>query len=125
MKILSDYERQEILKKRGKSPGNIFWENYLNTHNKRLDRIGESIKFSRYGIPPKDGLSVCNKTLAPPYKSYPKLKGLSVFEIVNGFEVYPMGYSEDFFKRPRFLGEGIICGWGTDGEPLVTDFRIF
>lgn len=125
MRMLSDEERQEILRKRGKPPGNVYWEKYLNGLAKSTNRVGETIIFARYGVPPKDGLSTCNITLGPPYKSYPKLIGMSVFEIVNGLEVYPMSYMEDLFKRPKFIGEGIICGWGTDGEPLITNFKFF
>lgn len=126
VRILTDKEREEIISKRPKPKNNIFWENYLNTLADSSYRIGEIITFARYGDFPQDGQSTCHKTLGYPYASkFPKLKGISVFEIVNGYEIYPMHYAALFFERPRITGKGIIVGWGPDGEPLIKIIEIF
>lgn len=101
---------------------NQLWENYMNGWYKDASRIGETIDFIRYGDIPKDGKSTWWHTLAPPYKSYPKLDGLSVFEINNGVPIIPhpeLYTSPCFFERSVYLGKGIIVRIGPDKEPLV------
>ena len=98
---------------------NILWEEYLNSYFKSTDRLGEMIDFVRYGDFPENGKSRCRYALAEPYPSRPELAGISVFEIVDGKEIYPMGGYEELFARPRYTGRGKIVGWGPDGEPLI------
>lgn len=128
MCIMNDEDREKFLSYMPEPPNNIQWEGYLNGHFLRTDRIGETIYFARYGNPPQNGLSRFMKTLGRGLKSYPELKGVSVFEIVEGKEIYPIDYHylpiSVLFDRPRFTGIGEIVGWGPDGEPLVNILEI-
>lgn len=106
---------------------NIVWEYYLEHNYLRTDRIGEVIQYVRYGEIPTSGKSKWWHTLGEGLKSYPELKGVSVFEIKDGIEVIPhiKIYNTEFLARPKYIGTGKIVGWGTDDEPLieVVDFH--
>lgn len=108
------------------SPGAKNWREYLRTHGARTDRIGEVIEFSRYGDFPQNGKSKTWRGYWDPNSTKrPILNGVSVLEVVNGLEIYPIPYDlTEFNRRPNYRGIGEITGWGPDGEPLIKVLKI-
>ena len=80
----------------------------------RAKRIGESIDFIRFGLPPASGKSTN-------HASGQAESGISVLEIRGGRADFTGSISalNMIESRPAFLGKGEIVGWGSDGEPLV------
>lgn len=119
--ILTEADRERIRKKLGilEPPINAEWRAYLKGLGASTERVGELITYARYGDFPKTGKSKMWLTLGREFTSYPELKGISVFEVKNGFEIYPKYYPKSLFDRTRTTGRGVIVGWGTDGEPLL------
>lgn len=77
-------------------------------HCKRA-RIGKTITFLRFGKPPAQSRNHRDGTIEA---------GVSVYEIKNG-KAQLEGWHYGFLNRPAFIGTGKICGWGSDGEPVV------
>jgi hypothetical protein len=77
----------------------------------RQARCGETIQFARYGAVPTSGRSTNHRDKS-------QEAGVSVYEIRNG-QIQYTGWWFDIANRPLYLGEGIIRGWGSDGEPVV------
>lgn len=78
----------------------------------RSSRIGTEITFVRYGHAPESGRSW-------DYRDNSPLKGVSVYEIVQGKRV-DAGWIEGITDRGTVIrGRAILVGWGPDGEPLV------
>ena len=73
-------------------------------------RIGQRIQFIRFGQPP---------TVSRNHRDGTDEPGISVYEIISG-KARLVGWSFDFIKRAAYRGEGIITGWGSDGEPVVS-----
>lgn len=108
-------------------PNNIAWDDYLKNDFLRTDRIGEVITFIRYGTPPISGKSKWWHTLGIGLKSYPELKGVSVFETCEKGAIIPIPelyINCDLLERQKFKGKGEIVGWGTDKEPLIKVLEI-
>lgn len=80
-------------------------------HQCRLSRVGETVRFARFGEPPVSGRS-------RNYRDSLTEAGVSVYEIVNGAIQYK-GWYFDFLTRPLYTGTGTITGFGSDGEPVV------
>lgn len=78
----------------------------------QASRLGESIQFARFGAAPKSGKSTN-------HREGTQEAGLSVYEIQHGTIQY-VGWHFGITDRALYLGTGIIVGWGSDGEPLVT-----
>jgi hypothetical protein len=74
-------------------------------------RFGETIHFIRYGKFPASGTSYN-------YRDNKPEAGISVYEIVDG-NIQFVGGCFGCTGRRFYLGDGIIVGWGSDGEPLV------
>lgn len=77
----------------------------------RAARIGEEICFARFGAPPKSGRS-------RNYREGTPEEGVSCYEMIGG-GIQWIGWYFGMAERPLFMGQGIIVGWGSDGEPLV------
>jgi hypothetical protein len=82
----------------------------------RKARIGQEIKFARFGAPPRSGKSFNHMDGC-------EEKGVSVYEIVDG-KINFVGISGLVEDRPEYRGVGKITGWGADGEPVVEILKI-
>ena len=84
--------------------------------NCKKSRIGETIEFARFGKPPVSGQSTN-------HREHTAEDGVSVYEIING-EIDLVGWHFGITDRVKYVGKGIILGWGSDGEPLVRIIKI-
>lgn len=86
-----EYRRIEEARKRGRS-------------------VGDTIEFVRYGRPVANSKNHRDGTIED---------GMSVY-MLDGIEVVYVGFCFGIVERPAYRGRGVIVGWGSDGEPLVT-----
>ena len=75
------------------------------------ERIGQEIKFVRFGTAPADGCSFN-------HRDQQGEEGMSCYEIKDGKPEY-CGWYFGFLERPAYVGLGRIVSFGSDGEPLV------
>jgi hypothetical protein len=78
----------------------------------RQKRIGQAIRFLRFGDVPESGESFNHRDRTAE-------EGVSVYEIAEG-RAEMTGFYFGFLDRPAYRGTGVIVGWGSDGEPLVS-----
>jgi hypothetical protein len=77
----------------------------------RTARLGERIRFVRFGHLPESGTSTNHRDRVAE-------DGVSVYEVRDG-KADLVGWYFDFLSRPAYRGVGKVVGWGSDGEPLV------
>ena len=77
--------------------------------------IGATIKFIRYGKPIDNSTDYITNTM---------LKGMSVYEINETGASKGTIRSEFADRKDVYIGTGKIVGYGSDGEPLVSDYKI-
>lgn len=82
----------------------------------RAARIGQRISFVRHGAMP-DGASLN-------HRDGTQEDGISVYEINSDGQPIYCGWHFAIAQRPAIYGAGEICGWGSDGEPLVRNIHI-
>jgi len=75
-------------------------------------RIGEAIRFLRFGKPPSSGKSF-------DYRDKRAERGVSVYELGPDGKPILQGWHFGITERPAYLGKGRIVGFGSDGEPVV------
>jgi hypothetical protein len=79
----------------------------------RAARIGQTIRFLRFGHLPASGASFNHRDRTSE-------EGVSVYEVIRG-RADLVGWHFDFLGRVAYRGTGVIVGWGSDGEPLVAE----
>jgi hypothetical protein len=82
----------------------------------RATRIGETIRFARFGTAPANGISRNGREQTAE-------AGMSVYEISEN-RINLVGFHFGITERALHIGTGKIVGWGSDGEPVVAEFTM-
>lgn len=77
--------------------------------------IGEQIKFIRYGKPTQNSTD---------WSKGEQLKGMSVYSLDEKGAAHQTVRSEFADRKDVYVGIGKVVGYGTDGEPLVSDYTV-
>lgn len=78
-----------------------------------MPKIGQEIKFIRYGKPVKNSIDWTNNQ---------NLKGMSVYSLDDNGAAQQTVRGEFSERKNVYIGKGKVVGYGPDDEPLVTDY---
>jgi hypothetical protein len=87
----------------------------LKSARQPLSPIGTKIRFIRFGEPVKKSKNWVNNEYLP---------GMSVYELGDSGASKTTIRGEFLDRNTAYVGEGKVVGYGSDGEPLVTDYTV-